>query len=355
MASHCVVAWAIIVAEITLIMFPLVRYLTIGWYAKRRDIMDGLGPDARLAYFQMFCRNEDPPPEKDVCEAFEQLYEKWYGRRFFIVPGLLLFGIVLLGTTAATFSGLALISYVKNPFASMPSPAIAAFAGSYFWAANDLISRARRLDFAPSDLMWASLRFVISIPMAYAFFQLAKPVLATFIAFSLGSFPLDTIGAMLQRLTNRALNLQATDSETFDDIIKLQGINPTIVARLNAEDITTVVQLAYCDPVQLTMRSNLRFNFITDCMSQALAWMYLESRLGAIRVFGMRGACEIRELILAFDNPGTTPEEQNAHAQAVAAFPAIAAELAIDAQALQETFRQIGEDPFTAFLMRIWT
>jgi hypothetical protein len=86
---------------------------------------------------------------------------------------------------------------------------------------------------------------------------------------------------MLRQLSEKKLDLGATTVEASDDIIKLQGINRTIVERLSNEDITTVTQVAYCDPVRLAMRSNLSFNFVIDCMNQALAWMYLQ---GTIRL-----------------------------------------------------------------------
>src|SRR5262249_36776758 len=156
----------------------------------------------------------------------------------------------------------------------MEKTAIAAIAGAYMWTVNDFISRARRLDFAPADVFWGVLRLVIAVPMGYAFAVIAPPV-GPFVAFAIGAFPLAKVTTMLQQLANKNLNLAATEEEAKDDIIQLQGINKTIAERLINEDITTVTQVAYCDPVQLIMRSNLTFNFVTECMNQALAWMYL--------------------------------------------------------------------------------
>ena len=39
----------IISAGVALLMMPLLRYIVVGWRAKRKDIMDGLNADARLA------------------------------------------------------------------------------------------------------------------------------------------------------------------------------------------------------------------------------------------------------------------------------------------------------------------
>jgi len=114
-----------------------------------------------------------------------------------------------------------------------------------------------------------------------------------------------------------------------------------------------VTQVAYCDPVRVTMRSNLSFNFVTDCMSQALAWMYLEDNLEKLRPLGMRGAVEIKYLMDEYDD--LDPAGAEARARAVAALPKIAAAINQDSVTLQVVFRQISEDPFTQFLQSVWT
>jgi hypothetical protein len=253
-------------------------------------------------------------------------------------------------------SGLDRLHYLTNPLVKVPDIAMAAIAGAYLWVVNDFISRARRLDFAPSDVMWGVLRLIISVPMGYAFAKIAAASVGPFVAFALGAFPLSTLTSMLQRLANKNLQLQPAPEETADDIVKLQGINRAIVERLSNEDITSITQVAYCDPVRLIMRSNLSFNFVTDCMNQALAWMYLQDGLNIIRPLGMRGAAEIRHLIGDFDGVDMAqPGGKEAHDRAVAAMPLIATAIKQDVATLQVVFRQIAEDPYTIFLDRVWT
>jgi len=233
---------------------------------------------------------------------------------------------------------------------------VASVAGAYLWVANDFISRARRLDFSPSDVQWGSLRLIIAIPMGYAFSAVASKDAGPFVAFAVGAFPLTALMSMLQRLARKSLAIEATKEEAADDIIRLQGINPTIVERLSFEDVTTITQFAYCDPVRLVMRSNLTFNFVTDCMSQALAWIYFQDQLGTVlRPMGMRGAVEIGCLIHEFDDTSDATEESKAaHARAQIALPQMAAKLGVSPEVLQITFRQIAGDPFTVFLSQVW-
>jgi hypothetical protein len=189
--------------------------------------------------------------------------------------------------------------------------------------------------------------------LGIAFASVAKDSVGPFVAFALGAFPLEALSSKLRRLTDKGLGLEATPIEANDNVIRLQGINPTIVERLQSEDISTVTQLAYCDPVRVTMRSNLSFNFVTDCMSQALAWIYLEGNLEKLRPLGMRGAVEIKFLMDELDDPDE--ENADARARAIAALPKMAAAINQDPATLQIVFRQISEDPFTNFLESVWT
>ncbi len=159
---------------------------------------------------------------------------------------------------------------------------------------------------------------------------------------------------MMKRLFNKKLGLEPNADEGHDDIVKLQGINRPIVERLADEDVTTITQIAYCDPVRLVMRSNLTFNFVTECMNQALAWLYFEDKLAVLRPLGLRGAVEIRCLIEEYDDIDTEPTSQAAHDRAVAALPHIAQSFGQPVEAFQIALRQIADDPYTVFLAKVW-
>ncbi len=341
---------------VTALLSPLVNYIVKGWFAKRNDIMDGLSNGARVIYFKMYEHSSNAPSEEEAPKKFEELYDKWYGRKNFILPSILLALAVLVAATAVLFTALTKVKYIENPFISLPDPAMSALAGAYMWVVNDFISRGRRLDFSPSDVRWALLRIIIAIPMGYAFSSMVLPEIASLISFSLGAFPLDTLTTMLRRVTNKKLGIDETADSTSDDIIKLQGVNRTIVERLYNEDVITIVQIAYGDPVRIVMRSNLTFNFVTDCMNQALVWMYLKDSVSIIRPFGLRGAIEIKNLINAYDNDKSDDvEEKRDHEQACAAFPVIAKALNQDEATLQIVFREISEDPYCCFLHEVWS
>lgn len=338
-----------------LLLQPTLRYLRSGWKAKRKDIMDSLSPKARLAYYIMFGSSEPRPADSaEASIKFEDFYTAWYGRRYFVIPALLLGLVGLPAITAVVFSALGEGIFSPNPLFKVPLIASASLGGAYLWVVNDHISRARRLDFAPSDVMWGVLRIVIAVPMGYAFSAIVKEDVAPFVAFGFGAFPLSALISLMRRFTEKRLDADATPEETSDDLIRLQGINKTILERLSNEDVTTITQIAYCDPVRLTMRSNLSFNFIIDCMNQALAWLYLGDKLNIIRPFGIRGAFEIKYLMDDLLADGDNPEVNKAREEAQALLEQIAQAVQAPKDLLKFAFDQISGDPYTIFLYEIW-
>lgn len=343
---------------------PVMRYICIGWKAKRADIMDALSPESRLRYFDMFDRSRRMDLESAHAEL-DTFYSHWYGRRLYVLPVLLLLATTLIVTYLIISSALALYadgslrangSIWRGGFADLAwipvqQLGLAAQAGAYMWVVNDFTSRARRLDFAPSDVHWGLLRLAIALPLGCFVAEIIPEALSgwrSFVAFGVGAFPLSGLLSIFRRMVLTRLGVK--DNVTTDnDIIKLQGINAEIAERLANEDITTITQLAYCDPIRVTMRSSLSFNFIIDCMNQALAWVYLEGDMNVIRSFGLRGAVEIGHLQAGLDS-------QNAdHVDAAeAVLDCVATALKHDKATLRWVFYEIAHDPFTQYLSSIW-
>jgi len=67
------IAALIIFVGIATLMAPVMRYVCVGWRAKRKDIMDGLASSARVSYFQMYSRNGEKLDEPAASKAFEKL------------------------------------------------------------------------------------------------------------------------------------------------------------------------------------------------------------------------------------------------------------------------------------------
>ena len=336
-----------------LIMAPVARFLYSGWGAKREDIMDGQSVNARHKYFAMFHRTKSID-KNEAFDRFDEFYIQWYGRKRYVSPTTLLFVVGLV----SSYVGISSAMYLNCSIAKFQAPvllpplALYALSGGYLWVVNDFIRRSRKLDLAPSDIYWGVLRLVIAIPLGYGMSALFFDVesVKNFIAFSAGAFPLSDILTNIRRTSLKKSGLENPDLMSNDNVINLVGVNADVAERLANEDITTVTQLAYCDPIRLTMRSSLTFNFVTDCMSQALAWEYMEGRMNKLRPLGLRGAVEIRHLYNSID---TGTDEEKAAANSV--LDCAARILEQDRITLKMAFFEISGDPFTAYLESIWT
>lgn len=330
---------------------PVLVFIIVGWRVKKNEIMDGLTKDAKQKYFEMFSLSSLQGKTAREMD-FGEFYSLWYGRRFYILPVALLVLVLAFASTVVVFTALhSLPSAETHALYDLPPAALAAIAGAYMWVASDFISRARRLDFSPSDVQWGVLRLVICVPLGYAFATLAGETFAPTIAFALGAFPLGALIDLLQQVLYFLIKRSPGSPTANDTVMQLQGIDDVIAKRLAAEDITTVAQVAYCDPIRLVMRSNLTFSFVIDCMNQALAWLYFETQMKTLRPLGLRGAAEIAYLV---DDLGSDDESRRTEALATLTDVVKAINPPHTVQTMRWTFEQIAKDPYTVFLREVW-
>ena len=168
-----------------------------------------------------------------------------------------------------------------------------------------------------------------------------------FVAFGLGAFPLQTLQTAIGQAASKKAGIELGSSEQ-SELLKLNGVDKPLAERLINEDISSIVQLAYCDPVQLTMRTNLSFNGVVDLVSQALAWIYLEDKLSLIRSIGFRGAYEIRDY-----RDGLLTGDDKERLEKLR--PIIIERLGMPGEAVDYVFWQIANDPYTTFICETWS
>lgn len=337
----------------SLIAYPLLIFVWLGWKRKADDVVLSLTGEAAALYLRRFQRQEVAP---DKAEAeFKRFYASWYGRRYLAFP-IFVFTVVvviatyLLGDSAYVYlrkaNGLVLN---EQEFFQLPRIATAALAGAYAFVCWDIISRVARRNITATDVLGAAVRLAIAIPVGYSFSALLKEDTGPFIAFAVGAFPVQTLGTVLQRIANRQLGLEIGADSAQDQVVKLSGIDQPTADRIEDADITTVAQLAYCDPVQLTMRTNLGFSYVSDIVAQALAWIYLGDRLNDIRPLGFRGAVEIGNLLSDLD---TNDPAISAPAGVLLSKVAKAAKMS--EEEFRNTAQEIAHDPYTEFLVKTW-
>jgi len=338
--------WWLAGVLIVLLIGPIVFYLSGPWKYRREEILGNLSPSSRKLYFDTFW-----PGLKGKAPSFEQYYDGRFGRRHYILPASFL---VVVGGTAAlwTVASVLVWTHLRGDTSGiLDATSAAALSGAYVWVVADLVTRWRFRDMAPADLWWSSWRLVMAVPLALAIGKTFAADLAIPIAFLLGSFPTRSISTIARRFARRTLNLGAdNDQDTESQLQALQGIDTRIAERFADEGITTIVQLAYADPIELTMRcASFSFSFVVDMISQALAWLYLAENLVKLRPLALRGAQEIASLIAELDG-----DDDAARTLARAALDAAAAAGGMTAASFERTLREIAEDPYTQFLRDVW-
>jgi hypothetical protein len=345
----CGYVWGLTALLLGLLIMPVWRYLAIGWVTKRRNIVCGLTKDAIDLYFHQFYPNEHVDKSR-VREAFETNFDKRFGRHHFTFPALFLVAVAGLATFMLSASVAVWLGILPQEAGTIPAVAAAALAGAYMWVLDDLITRNRRLDLAPANLSWGAFRFVTAVPFGYAFQYIFTQSLAVPVAFLIGSFPTRTLRRIAGRLAARQLNVGELGEQGVSELERLQGVNTSNAEAFADEGVTTILQLAYSDPIDLTIRTSLGFSYVVDCASQALAWIYFEDELKTLRKHSLRGAQEIASFISELDDP----DDRKAQARAKAALEQIAHDLQKKPESLERTFREIAEDPYTQFLWNAW-
>jgi hypothetical protein len=353
--------WLFTLILLAILCTPIVGFLRGGRKVRREEVLRPFNPELIKLYFRMFSpekwaaiAEDGQLSDKQLVLAFCRNYDERFGLWRYLVSSLL-----LMATTAATLY-LALVAaaaWLQNDNAThtLPSIGVVAVAGAYLSVVTEIIARHRAGDLWPRDLLLAALRMALAVPVGYAFSAMAAEPIGLPIAFMMGAFPIKTLITMSRRLAARKLSLGEEARIPEDagsgssELEKLQGVRGAIVERLDDENITTILQLAYTDPLELTIRTGYSFTYILDCVSQALAWIYLEGHLQDLRVLGMRGACEVRNLIEGLDK-GKAKMRERRKAQV----EAIAKKLEVDVESCELMLREIAEDPHTTFIADIW-
>jgi hypothetical protein len=154
--------------------------------------------------------------------------------------------------------------------------------------------------------------------------------------------------SIARRIATQKLGFADSENREVSELQSLQGIDITKAEQFYAEDVTTILQLAYCDPIRLTIRTGLSYSFIVDCTCQALLWIYTEKDTAILRNSGLRSAYEVLDLGLSLEDPNEKESaEQVIRESAVA--------LSRPESSLRNVFEQVATDPYTQFLYLSWS
>jgi hypothetical protein len=237
---------------------------------------------------------------------------------------------------------------------------LAGFAGGYMWALLFLARRMQERQLTPYDLYTGCVRLIVAVPVALSFAALFQGALQAHalpaVAFMLGAFPTTTLLTFMRRTAASKLNLGESFDNPARSLVQLQGIERDEAEIFSAEGVCTILQLAYSDPVDLTIRTGFSFSYVVDCCSQALAWLCLPEAIAKLRRFGIRGAQEILTFVMEYppDTNGNKVKMTRDQRLALKTLEAAATDLGMDKDALLRVFYEIAYDPYTLFLYSAW-
>jgi hypothetical protein len=364
------IPFAFCVFTVLLVIYPIGRYLAKPWAFRRDTLIGQLSGESMELYYKQFRSGElipnvsasiYPPANKPVGDqalkpadyesAFAINFNKRYGRRYYIAPVI---GLAALTAICAWWGCMNLWLWISGlrSIESMFGLTASAIAGAFVWIISDELDRLRRRDFTSTDVYYYIFRILIAVPFAWALTRLEITLqLGIPIAFLLGAFPTTTLFTAARRIANSQLKLGDDPASGNLELEKLQTVGKGSAERFKDEGISTISQLAYADPVDLTIRTNFDFNYVSDCISQALLWIYFGDQLQNLSIYSLRGSFEAWSLMekLKGDDPDNAKQTLIDVAAALAAN-----KVTISTQTLQVTLHQAAYDPYTKFLADIW-
>ncbi|HTK30705.1 MAG TPA: hypothetical protein VL332_01985 [Candidatus Saccharimonadaceae bacterium] len=331
-----------------LLLTPSIAYIITGWACRRDRLLDFLTGDVLRTYYGLFDPGHSFGSDEEYSQHFRKRFNRRYGRRHYAFPILLLAVLSGVGLWAATETIRAKMMGVTTAVA-LPPVVVASMLGAYVWVVWDQLARLRNRDFTIHDVYGCSFRILMSLPLGYFLAAGFPNAVGPPLAFFLGGFPTQVLFKIIRRNAGKTLGLNEQENDKPTELIKLQGTSLGTVERFQEEGITTICELAWTEPVDLAIRTNFDFDYVVDCQSQALLWVYFDEDAEKLFPFMIRGAMEVAEMFGAPRDGG--PKIELAPPETI---DAAAVKLGMDPRVLSQTLLEIARDPYNQILCSMW-
>jgi len=264
---------------------------------KRRALMNLLSdPFILNQYMDQFPAKKGlNDAEKIADDSFKTYYSRFEYLSALIlslltVSAALLFILVRIGFPPP-FLGTAAIAFVQH--AAWGGTVLWALMGSYLWNCYDLIHRTANFNLPPDAFARMWLKFWVAAAVASVISREPVDSLQPALGFAIGLLSIPVLFEAMADKASKYFKIKTTEGDITTKIAVLQGATPDVIDTLSDLDIQSTVQLAYCDPITVIVRTNLAWVVIIDLIDQALLFNYLGSEVAKIRSGGYRGCIEV--------------------------------------------------------------
>lgn len=257
----------------------------------------------------------------------------------------------------------------SNPIPANWGPSFAvimALVGGYIWSVYQICARSRSSELSPDDLYEIDLGLLAAVPVGIACSLItAFGNVPAFTAFAASAFPLRDVSRMVRQYATRQ-TLQASASDTPARPAELhlgtsiEGLSEENMVRLGELRITTVLDMAYCDPIKVMVQTGFPLPVVIDWVDQSLWSLYAGDVKSKINQRGIRCSLDVCEFVDMHlrekskdDQPGPkktalTPADQDA-------LNALAKDMNdCNPVLLQDLLFRIEADPQVVVLRKLW-
>lgn len=208
---------------------------------------------------------------------------------FLTLAAALLFVLVRIDFAPQFLSG-PVIDFIHN--APWGGTVLWAIIGSYLWNCYDLIHRTTNFNLPPDAFARMWLKLWVAAAVAAIFSGGVVAGLQPTVGFAIGLISIPVLFEAVADKASKYLNVKTTEGDTSTKIAVLQGATPDVIDALSDIDIQSTVQLAYCDPINVMLSTNLAWVVIIDLIDQALLFNYMGAEMAKVRSAGYRGCIE---------------------------------------------------------------
>lgn len=290
----------------------------------------------------------------DGLDVVKDYFHSSYSRSRYFVPVLLTFVATLAQLLVCGIWCEHKLRGASDGVSVIPEPIIMAILGGYVWSLYELLGRHRSGDLTPVSLYGIALRVIGCVPIGYAFSLLSVDNVQSFFAFAAGAFPVRDLRRMLRRHFVSQLKAEAPRARGTQDHLgqELNGLSDDTLARLDEIQIRTTLDLAYADPLKIFLHTGFPVRHVIDWIDQALLGVYVDGKLGELRLMGIRGAIEAStfydEHCLDETKHPKTGIENDEEVKVLAKV------LGVDPRSALRMLDQVSGDPHTEFISVLW-